>query len=356
MENIENAKKEYVTIDIKNNDHTVTEKLKFALQHCEKYSAVHKKGDGKVIFGLYSMDKALLSDAHPDLKDAKITEKVGDKYVEIDATTKNLIGKTYSAERGDERYAERLAFIAEKNEKSANSATNSDKDEQKAETAETEKKVYIRSTKELIDPLRASGANFKTVIDWKNPVTDANGKVTHKPALNKDGNEIHYYVLPLAELPKAHPDLRNASIYYSLKDFFTKNGTQISDNDRASIGTQYDETLGNKRIAEAEQKKTQRETDVKQNDNNAVYIVSSKRDTVLNNLGTYDDNYGAFKVEKSALAKASNDVKATLANKEIYKSKDDLDAERQMSKAEKEALINTEKLVQKQVKTQKMSR
>lgn len=66
--------------------------------------------------------------------------------------------------------------------------------------------------------------------------------------------------LPLTDLAKAHPMLKQASVYDSLSNVFTKGGTQISAALRETIGTQYDEKLGQEMLTAYKEKKSQQNT------------------------------------------------------------------------------------------------
>ena len=66
--------------------------------------------------------------------------------------------------------------------------------------------------------------------------------------------------LPLTDLAKAHPMLKQASVYDSLSNVFTKGGAQISSALRETIGTQYDDKLGQEMLTAYKEKKSQQNT------------------------------------------------------------------------------------------------
>lgn len=216
MANTENTeKKEYVTLNLTDKDGKIDSKLMDALMHSDvAYFNQKQKGT----FNVYKDD---LPQLHPDLANALITERKNGKIDKLDATTINSIGKRYSESAGLEAF----------NRRKGNAP------------------VYIRYNKDKVtlDELRASGAEFKT---------------EHmKDKKTGEDIEITFYQLPKKDLKQAHPNLKKADIFVEYVELFVKDnqGKQITQAERDSIGTEYDERLGNQRVEEAKAEAENRE-------------------------------------------------------------------------------------------------
>jgi hypothetical protein len=195
--------------------------------------------------GAYILPKNELPAAHPGIKAGFITESYKELLVkdfqgkQIDSTLRSSIGQVFSQEMGEQTYKEFLDRV--------NNAKNKPVEQKEQATTQNEKDVneevkknhvplaFIRGTKELNEALHMTpGIRFSM--------------------------STKLWYLPLTDLAKAHPMLKQASVYDSLSNVFTKGGTQISAALRETIGTQYDEKLGQEMLTAYKEKKSQQNT------------------------------------------------------------------------------------------------
>lgn len=195
--------------------------------------------------GAYMMPKAELPAAHPGIKAGFITESFKDLLVkdfqgkQIDSTLRSSIGQVYSQEMGDQAYKEFLDRVANAKNKPTEQKEQTTTENVKEVNEETKKNhvplAFIRGTKDLNEALHMTpNAHFNM------------------------GTKL--WSVPLTDLVKAHPMLKQASIYDSLSNVLTKGGTQISATLREIIGTQYDEKLGQEMLNAYKDKKAQQNT------------------------------------------------------------------------------------------------
>lgn len=327
-------KKQWVVIDLRASQYKdnpdIVGKLYDALHHIPakmvdgeekaryfKKTGTNREGEKFTVFGQYVMDAKDLIEAPVELKDALITQWNGKEEVEIDVNLRNTIGSAYDAIKGNKAFERIEAYKAEHPKE--------EKEKVEKKPKENEPAVFFRFNYKLVDAFRASKAHYL-------------------PA-NKT------YAIAISQLPKAHPDLKNVAAFDDLKEMFKKDGAQVSDEIKATIGTAYDAEIGQKNIEEALARKAEREqysnnmlmADAPNLEKDSVLIGASKRDPLASKLGSYNDDYGVFEVKKADIAKLAETDLKNLAMKSWFADYDEYDSGKLMSNKAKEQILNTAK-------------
>ena len=195
--------------------------------------------------GAYLLPKIELPAAHPGIKAGFITDHAKQLYIkdfkgaEIDSTTRNTIGTCYSNELGEKIFEEKSAKIKEA---LAKKGSQPEAKEDVSEPAEpvTEEKVaeeYTKASNKVY--LRLNLKNNPTLLDAVHKTPGM-----HYQASTKTWN------MPKDQLASAHPQLKSADvqIFDNYGQIFKNHeqAVQIDGALRETIGSKYNEALGNK--------------------------------------------------------------------------------------------------------------
>lgn len=195
--------------------------------------------------GAYLLPKIELPAAHPGIKAGFITDHAKQLYIkdfkgaEIDSTTRNTIGTCYSNELGEKIFEEKSAKIKEA---LAKKGSQPEAKEDVSEPAEpvTEEKVaeeYTKASNKVY--LRLNLKNNPTLLDAVHKTPGM-----HYQASTKTWN------MPKDQLASAHPQLKSADvqIFDNYGQIFKNHeqAVQIDGALRETIGSSYNEALGNK--------------------------------------------------------------------------------------------------------------
>ena len=209
--------------------------------------------------GAYLLPKIELQAAHPGIKAGFITDHARELFIkdfkgaEIDSTTRNSIGTCYSPEVGEKIFEEKSAKIKEALAKKG-SQTEAKEDVSEISEPVTEEKVAEEYTK------AANKVYMRLNLKTNPTLLDAVHKTPgmHYQASTKTWN------MPKDQLASAHPQLKSADVHiFDNYGQIFKNHEQAVQIDgalRESIGTQYNEALGNKLFAEYKAKHSDKNT------------------------------------------------------------------------------------------------
>lgn len=209
--------------------------------------------------GAYLLPKIELQAAHPGIKAGFITDHAKQLFIkdfkgaEIDSTTRNSIGTCYSPEVGEKIFEEKSAKIKEALAKKG-SQTEAKEDVSEISEPVTEEKVAEEYTK------AANKVYMRLNLKTNPTLLDAVHKTPgmHYQASTKTWN------MPKDQLASAHPQLKSADvqIFDNYGQIFKNHeqAVQIDGALRESIGSQYNEALGNKLFAEYKAKHPDKNT------------------------------------------------------------------------------------------------
>lgn len=209
--------------------------------------------------GAYLLPKIELPAAHPGIKAGFITDNAKQLFIkdfkgaEIDSTTRNSIGTCYSPEVGEKIFDEKSAKIKEALAKKG-SQTEAKEDVSELSEPVTEEKVaeeYTKAANKVY--LRLNLKNNPTLLDAVHKTPGM-----HYQASTKTWN------MPKDQLASAHPQLKSfdVQIFDNYGQIFKNHeqAVQIDGALRETIGTQYNEALGNKLFAEYKAKHSDKNT------------------------------------------------------------------------------------------------
>lgn len=228
-----NEKKDWIFIRTKGDP-----AVKDAILHTDNIIYLYK-------LGAYLLPKIELPAAHPGIKAGFITDNSKELFIkdfkgaEIDSTTRNTIGTCYSNELGEKIFEEKSAKIKEALAKKG-SQPEAKEDVAEPEEPVTEEKVaeeYTKASNKVY--LRLNLKNNPTLIDAVHKTPGM-----HYQASTKTWN------MSKDQLASAHPQLKSADvqIFDNYGQIFKNHeqAVQIDGALRETIGSSYNEALGNK--------------------------------------------------------------------------------------------------------------